>query len=69
MSKVAANLGIAALSGEKGTMYDSLVYSGAICLTHLKRFNNMSEAANAVRAVLDNGKALDKLKAASQISG
>jgi anthranilate phosphoribosyltransferase len=64
MSQVAADLGIAALGGEKGTMYDSLVYSTAICLSHLKRFDTMQAAADAVRAVLDSGKALEKLEAA-----
>ena len=64
MSQVAADLGMAALAGEKGTMYDSLVYSTAICLCHLHRFDNMQAAANAVRTVLDSGAALDKLKAA-----
>ena len=65
MSQVAADLGKAALSGEKGIMYDSLVYSTAICLTHLKRFETMQAAADAVRETLNSGVALDKLNAAA----
>lgn len=65
MSQVAADLGKAALSGEKGIMYDSLVYSTAICLTHLNRFDTMQAAADAVRKILDSGAALDKLNAAA----
>jgi anthranilate phosphoribosyltransferase len=61
----AAMLGIAALGGEKGLMYDSLVYSASICLTHLGRYGSVQEAADAVRATLDSGKALETLRAAA----
>lgn len=61
----AAGLGMAALSGEKGLMYDSLVYSASICLSHLGRYGSMQDAADAVRAMLDSGKALDTLRAAA----
>lgn len=61
----AAKLGMAALAGEKGLMYDSLVYSAAICLTHLGRHGSIQEAADAVRATLDSGKALETLRAAA----
>lgn len=60
-----AALGIAALGGEKGLMYDSLVYSASICLAHLGRFSSIMEAADAVRATLDSGKALATLRAAA----
>ncbi|MBU0655401.1 MAG: anthranilate phosphoribosyltransferase [Gammaproteobacteria bacterium] len=60
-----AELGIAALAGEKGLMYDSLVYSASICLAHLGRFGSIQEAADAVRATLDSGKALETLRAAA----
>ncbi|CAA6828374.1 MAG: Anthranilate phosphoribosyltransferase (EC [uncultured Thiotrichaceae bacterium] len=66
LAAVSAKLGMAALGGEKGLMYDSLVYSSAICLTHLKRFNSIQDAASAVRSTLDSGKALDRFKAASR---
>ncbi|MEZ5535355.1 MAG: anthranilate phosphoribosyltransferase [Thiolinea sp.] len=65
LAEHAAKLGIAALGGEKGMMYDSLVYSVSICLTHLQKYPSLTEAANAVREVLDSGKALDTLRAAA----
>ena len=46
-------------------MYDSLVYSAAICLAHLGRYGSIQEAADAVRAMLDSGKALETLRAAA----
>lgn len=61
----AAQQGMAALAGERGLMYDSLVYSAAICLSHLKRYPSLAEAADAVRGVLDSGKALGVLRAAA----
>jgi pseudouridine-5'-phosphate glycosidase len=60
----AAELGIAALGGTKGLMYDSLVYSASTALTHLGRYASIQEAADAVRATLDSGKALETLRAA-----
>ncbi len=65
LAKVSADMGKAALAGEKGLMYDSLVYSSAICLTHLGRFDAIDAAANEVRKVLDDGAALEKFVAAS----
>jgi anthranilate phosphoribosyltransferase len=46
-------------------MYDSLVYSASICLAHLSRYGSIQEAADAVRAMLDSGKALETLRAAA----
>ncbi len=65
VAKLSAELGKAALGGEKGTMYDSLVYSTAICLTHINRYETLQAAADAVRDVLDSGVALEKLMAAT----
>lgn len=65
LAERAAALGIAALGGERGLMYDSLVYSASICLSHLGRHATLAEAAQAVRDVLDSGKALDVLRAAA----
>lgn len=62
----AAELGLAALAGERGLTYDSLVYASAICLSHLKRYPDLLNAANAVRVVLDSGQALNIFKAAAQ---
>lgn len=61
----AAALGVAALGGEKGLMYDSLVYAASIALTHLGRYGSVQESAAAVRATLDGGKALETLRAAA----
>ncbi|RVU84064.1 anthranilate phosphoribosyltransferase [Leucothrix sargassi] len=66
LAVVSAELGLKALSGEKGLMFDALVYAASIALTHLKRYETMSEAAEAVRATLESGKALDVFNAASK---
>jgi Anthranilate phosphoribosyltransferase len=63
LAKAAAEAGIAALKGNPGPTRDSLVYAGALCLQHLERFDSLSAAANAVRRVLDSGKALARLHA------
>ena len=60
----AAQLGLAALAGERGLTYDSLVYACAICLSHLKRYPDLQTAAAAVRSMLDSGQALKVFKAA-----
>ncbi len=61
----AAELGMAAMSGEKGLTYDSLVYGAALCLHHTGRHATLQQAADAVRGVLDSGAALERLKAAN----
>lgn len=53
----AAKAGIAALEGAPGPTRDSLVYAGALALTHLQRFNTVARAAERVRQVLDDGSA------------
>ena len=67
LAAVSAQMGVAAMSGEKGMMYESLVYSASIALTHLKRVDSMAEAAEQVRAILDNGQALKSFRGAKQI--
>jgi len=52
-----AEAGIAALKGNKGTSYDSLVYSCAIVLAHTGRAESLSAAADKVRMILDSGEA------------
>jgi len=54
----AARVGIDALEGKPGATCDSLVYGATLCLWHLNRHRSLSEAANAVREVLQSGKAL-----------
>jgi anthranilate phosphoribosyltransferase len=61
-ARLAAELGMAALRGEKGATYDSLVYSGAIALHHVGKAGSLREAADKIRAVLDAGKAVERVK-------
>lgn len=58
----AAKAGMAALNGEKGATYDSLVFSGALILKHVKRMERLDEAAEQIRAVLDSGAAAARVK-------
>lgn len=64
VAKMAADAGIAALKGETGSTYDALVYSGAIALWHLKKYDDIKAAANKIREVLDDGRALKHFNAA-----
>ena len=64
VAKMAADAGLAALSGEHSSTYDALVYSAAIALWHLKKVDNIKDAADKVREVLDNGSALKHFNAA-----
>ncbi|MGD2118357.1 MAG: anthranilate phosphoribosyltransferase [Chromatiales bacterium] len=58
----AAEVGMQALNGKQGPTYDSLVYSGALILNHLGRHASLKEAADEIRAVLDSGKAANRVK-------
>lgn len=49
--------GLAALDGQLGVAYDSLVYGAAITLWHLGRYSTPAEASAAVRELLQNGAA------------
>lgn len=64
VAKMAADTGITALNGEPGSTYDALVYSAAIALWHVKKADNITQAANKVRQVLDNGSALQHFNTA-----
>ncbi len=57
LAQAAAERGLAALQGEKGPTFDALVYGGALCLYHLRRYATLPEAAEAVRRALDTGEA------------
>lgn len=61
-AKKAAEYGIAALQGEKGPTYDSLVYSAAIVLHQLGKADSLASAGEQVRAALDSGKAAARIK-------
>lgn len=64
VAKMAADAGLAALNGEHGSSYDALVYSAAIALWHVKKADNIQQAADKVRAVLNDGSALKHFNAA-----
>jgi len=63
LAQATADAGRAALEGRPGPIYDGLVYSGALVLHHLRRFDSLDGAASAVRQVLDNGNARARLPA------
>jgi anthranilate phosphoribosyltransferase len=58
----AAEAGLAALNGEKGAAYNSLVYAASITLHHLGKADSLASAADMVRKTLDSGKALAHLQ-------
>ncbi len=60
-AKRAAEFGLAALGGEKGATYDSLVYSGAIILKHLNKVDSFNQGSDAIRSILDSGKAVKRI--------
>jgi anthranilate phosphoribosyltransferase len=61
VARAAADAGRAALEGAPGPTRDCLVYGAALCLWHLGRHGSLREAADAVRGVLDRGRALARL--------
>ena len=61
-ARKAAELGMAALSGQRGATYDSLVYAGALVLTHLGKAKDVTEGSDRIRAVLDSGRAAERIK-------
>ena len=58
----AAEAGILALKGDKGATYDSLVLAGSIILHHVGKAASIADAAAQIRAVLDSGKAVARVK-------
>lgn len=58
VAKITADTGIAALNGTKGSNYDVLLYSSAIALWHLKKYDAIKIAADEVCEVPGNGPAL-----------
>ena len=62
VAKAAAEAGMAALAGAPGPTRESLVLGAALCLWHLKRHDSLEGAAHAVRAVLDSGEALERVR-------
>ncbi len=62
VAKAAAEAGMAALGGQPGPTRDCLVCGGALCLWHLGRHGSLRSAADAVRAAIDRGRALEHLR-------
>ncbi len=61
-ARSAARAGMDALRGQTGPTYDSLVYSGALVLQHLGRVPSLAAGADRIRAVLDSGKAVARVR-------
>jgi anthranilate phosphoribosyltransferase len=58
----AAQSGIAALKGEPGPAYDSLVYASSLILWHTGKQQDLASAAGLIRQVLDSGAAAARLR-------
>lgn len=58
------DLGLEALGGKGGPMYDSLLYGAAIVLRHLGLEHSWAGAGERARSVLDSGEALGRFEAA-----
>ena len=61
-AKATAEIGLQTLEGKLGPVRDGLIYTGALVLFHLKRFDSLAAAAEAVTDVLDGGKAIERIK-------
>ena len=57
IAEAAARAGLDALDGAPGPARDSLVYGAALILRHVGRIRRLDEAADLVRAVIDDGRA------------
>ena len=64
VAKMAGDAGITSLNSTRGSNYDALVYSSAIALWHLKKYDDIKTTADKVREVPDNGSALQHFNAA-----
>ncbi len=62
-AKAAAEVGTAALQGKQGLIYDGLVYTGAMVLTHLGKVEDARAGAAQIRQVLNNGSAWQHFQA------
>jgi anthranilate phosphoribosyltransferase len=62
VAQTAAAAGMEALAGRPGPTREGLVFSAALCLWHVGRYDSVPAAARAVREVLDNGRALARMQ-------
>ncbi|WP_295387791.1 anthranilate phosphoribosyltransferase [uncultured Thiodictyon sp.] len=61
-AQAAAQAGMAALGGERGPTYDSLVFTAALILWHLGREPSLAAAGGRVRAALSSGRAAQRVR-------
>ncbi|MEY6432859.1 anthranilate phosphoribosyltransferase [Thioalkalicoccus limnaeus] len=61
-ARAAAAVGLAALEGQPGPTYDSLVFAGSLALWHLGRADSPSAGAGQIRTVLDSGAAARRIR-------
>lgn len=61
-AKAAAEAGLAALRGEKGATYDSLLLTASLIVHHTGRAATFAAAGQMVRAALDSGRAASRVK-------
>lgn len=61
-AQAAAEAGMAALAGNKGPTYDSLVLGAALILHHVGKAHSLAQAADLARAALDSGRVLARVK-------
>lgn len=61
-AEAAARAGLAALRGERGATYDSLVFSAALTLHHAGKAESLAAAAERARVALDSGKAAERVR-------
>ena len=64
MAEATAEVGIRTLQGEKGVALDSLIYGGAIILSHLHKQLSLREAAETIAKRINSGEAYAYFKAA-----
>ncbi len=61
IAHAAAEKGLKALEGQSGAIRDSLVYAGATIMWRIGHWRSLQTAADDLRVVLNNGKALEHL--------
>ena len=65
VAQAAAQAGMEALAGQPGPTREGLVFSAALCLWEVRRYDSVPAAARAVREVLDSGRALVRMQRAA----
>jgi anthranilate phosphoribosyltransferase len=68
VAQAAAQAGMEALAGHPGSTREGLIFSAALCLWQVGRYESVPGAARAVREVLDSGRALARMQGAVPIT-